>query len=132
LDFQALAFPQLAKLAERFPKKVAYYSKHTTAAHYAGPLSKLPWAGFGYDHRFDLTQVLRSERSGFVQGNFDQSLLFTPPAKFEGQLRAYLNQFTKLSEEQRAGWVCGLGHGVLPATPEENVRSFVKIVREGF
>ncbi|MCB0385974.1 MAG: hypothetical protein KDD43_11325, partial [Bdellovibrionales bacterium] len=30
------------------------------------------------------------------------------------------------------GWVCGLGHGVLPATPEGNVRAFVDTVRERF
>ena len=38
----------------------------------------------------------------------------------------------KLTPAERTGWVCGLGHGVLPRTPEENVRTFVKTVREVF
>ncbi len=130
--YQDLVVPHLLKLADRFPKKLGYYSKGTTAAHYDGPLSAGAWAGFGYDHRFDLTKVLSDSRFGFVQGNFDQALLFTPPARFESVLRDYLHAFRGLPVEQRAGWVCGLGHGVLPNTPEINVKNFVRIVRETF
>ena len=32
----------------------------------------------------------------------------------------------------RAGWVCGLGHGVLQSTPEENVRLALRVQREMF
>ena len=32
----------------------------------------------------------------------------------------------------RAAWVCGLGHGVLPGTPEENVRLVLDVQREMF
>ena len=38
----------------------------------------------------------------------------------------------KLDFNQRAGWVCGLGHGINKDTPEENVHLFVKIIRENF
>jgi len=34
--------------------------------------------------------------------------------------------------DERVGWVCGLGHGVLKTTPEENVKFFVKKIRESF
>jgi uroporphyrinogen decarboxylase len=43
--------------------------------------------------------------------------------------------FTRLLEQPaalRAGWVCGLGHGVLQTTPEANVRLALKIQREMF
>jgi uroporphyrinogen decarboxylase len=73
---------------------------------------------------------LQNYRIGFVQGNFDQSLLFMSKPEFEAQADAYLKTVKKLSPEQRAGWVSGLGHGVLPGTPEENVRRLVKMVRE--
>ena len=38
----------------------------------------------------------------------------------------------KLSVKERAGWVCGLGHGILKTTPEENVKYFIKTIRETF
>ena len=47
--------------------------------------------------------------------------------EFEKSLRAYLKPFQEMTEEERAGWVCGLGHGVLPKTPEENVKNFIKL-----
>jgi uroporphyrinogen decarboxylase len=129
--FDRWASPQLSRILSRFPKRVAYYSKGTTQAHYkSAVLQDGAWAGLGYDHRFSLPEILKSSRAGFVQGNFDQALLFLPPAKFDSVFKSYLEDFQKLSPEQRAGWVCGLGHGVLPATPEENVRSFVRLVRE--
>ncbi len=59
-------------------------------------------------------------------------MLFNTPEIFQKRLDEYLRPFQILSREQRRGWVCGLGHGVLPQTPEENVRHFVKHVREVF
>jgi uroporphyrinogen decarboxylase len=50
--------------------------------------------------------------------------------EFKRLAERYLLDIKRLTPEQRAGWVSGLGHGVLPATPEENVRSFVKLIRE--
>lgn len=32
----------------------------------------------------------------------------------------------------RRSWICGLGHGVLPGTPESSVRIFVRLAREAF
>ena len=92
------------------------------------------FAGVGYDHRWDLRDALRGTRisRGFVQGNFDQSLLFLPPAQFEERAVRYLTNLKGLTEGERKGWVSGLGHGVLPGTPEENVRRLVKLVREIF
>jgi uroporphyrinogen decarboxylase len=37
-----------------------------------------------------------------------------------------------LNLSERAGWVCGLGHGILKTTPEENVSYFIKTIRENF
>ncbi len=112
-----------------FPGKLGYYSKGTTPDHYEAVTDER-WAGMGYDHRFNISKVLGRTRTGFVQGNFDQALLFSDPGKFKNVLSEYLSEIKDLSPEQRRGWVCGLGHGVLPKTPEENVRSFVRIVRE--
>jgi uroporphyrinogen decarboxylase len=37
-----------------------------------------------------------------------------------------------LSDEEKAGWVCGLGHGVLKTTPQDNVKEFVIRARKIF
>lgn len=124
--------PQLDRLAQDFKGKLGYYAKGTTPAHYQHPtFNSGAWAGFGFDHRYEISERM-SFGSGFVQGNFDQALLFLEPEDFEKRLMQYLEPIQKLSPEERAGWVCGLGHGVLPKTPEENVRNFVKIIRNVF
>lgn len=124
----------LARIFGAFPGKTGYYARGTTSAHLNDPrFGAGPLAGIGVDWRWDMREALEIGRTvGFTQGNFDQSLLFLPPDEFESALRRYLAPLAALDQEARRGWVCGLGHGILPRTPEENVRSFVRIVREVF
>jgi uroporphyrinogen decarboxylase len=123
--------PYLISLAQMFPGMLGYYSKGTTESHYSENLKSAPWAGFGFDHRWDLPNWLKTQKkSGFVQGNFDQLFLFQEFSDFKKTLDEYLKTYQNISIEQRAGWVCGLGHGVLPETPEKNVKYFVERVRE--
>lgn len=127
--FQKWIVPGIKQISERFPGSIGYYSKLTTPYHLVDPFFRSGvLAGIGVDHRWDLTKVL-VESKGFVQGNFDQALLFQDPKVFESSLREYCKPFEKLD---KTGWICGLGHGVLPETPEENVRRFVKLIREIF
>jgi uroporphyrinogen decarboxylase len=131
--FHSLVVPHLAKLSQWFPGKLGYYSKGTNVSHFASSVFVSgSFAGLGFDHRWTLTDNLKTFREGFIQGNFDQSLLFLGKNEFDRELDRYLAPFKALTPEQRAGWICGLGHGVLPKTPEDNVRHFVKKVREVF
>jgi len=57
-------------------------------------------------------------------------MMFMETTEFQNQLQRYLTPLKKLSPEQRAGWICGLGPGVLPKTPETHVRLFVQTVRQ--
>ncbi len=126
--------PQLEKLVEKYPNRLGYYSKWTTDDHFAHPFFKNQFslAGVGVDHRFQLSSYFQKTPKGFVQGNFDQSLLFLEESHFEKALKSYLEPFKNLPPEKRAGWVCGLGHGVLPKTPEKNVKAFIEITRRTF
>ena len=45
---------------------------------------------------------------------------------------AIIRPLLALPIRRRQGWICGLGHGVLPATPEHHVRLFVDLQRELF
>lgn len=129
------AIPEkLERLAQKFPGRLGYYAKGVGAGHLRHRLFEpgSPLAGLGFDHRWSLPEVLSGKPLGFVQGNFDQSMLFMNTPDFERQASRYLDSFRAVSTERRAGWVCGLGHGVLPGTPENHVRRFVQMAREAF
>lgn len=130
--FHAELEPYLIQIAKRFPGQIGYYSKGTTPYHLTELRKRVEFAGLGVDHRFEMSEELVQHKQGFLQGNFDQALLFNPAHRFENVLRDYLKPMLALTKEQRRHWVCGLGHGVLPETPEQNVRTFIKVVREVF
>lgn len=127
-SFQLESKPLLNSLAEHFPGRLGYYAKGVVSEHYVG-LSP-HFAGFGFDHRFPITERLKTAKTGFVQGNFDQALLFADDLK--PYLTQYLEPIQRSLLSERNGWVCGLGHGILPQTPEKNVRLFVETIREIF
>ncbi len=132
--FRERVVPQLERLAREFAGRVGYYTKGAGPGHLAHPLFRpgSPVAGLGFDHRWEMADVLRGYGLGFNQGNFDQAMLFLPAEEFRAEASRHLEAIAELSPEERAGWVCGLGHGVLPLTPEENVRAFVTLAREMF
>lgn len=126
--FKSEVAPQLERLTATFPSRLGYYSKTTNREHLNHSLFiDGSWAGIGVDHHWDLREALEMFPKGFVQGNFDQNLLLAQRQEFEQHLRRFLDPLLKYD---RTGWICGLGHGVLPKTPEENVRLFVNRVRE--
>ncbi|EQA35727.1 putative uroporphyrinogen decarboxylase [Leptospira inadai serovar Lyme str. 10] len=129
--FNEAVFPPLRELAESFPGKIGYYAKGISSQSLGSIRSLAGLAGFGVDHRIELTELF-GKRKQFIQGNFDQAMLFLDPGEFRSYLMKWLEPFLRLTPDQRSGWICGLGHGVLPKTPEANVRNFVKTVREVF
>ena len=126
--FQTDVTPQLELLTQKHSDRIGYYSKGTQPAHLRQTLftgGRL--AGVGVDYRWDMAEALETFPRGFVQGNFDQALLLNEPDDLKKWLTRYLET---LIHHDRSGWICGLGHGVLPGTPEANVRLFVDTVRE--
>lgn len=130
--FKTYLQPVLSRLIQKFPQKVGYYSKGTQNSFFDADFQQLPLAGQGFDHRCFLPDLLKMRRKGFTQGNFDQSLLHMENSDFKKILSTYIQEIKKLSQEEQAGWVSGLGHGVLPKTPERNVKEFVQIIRNEF
>jgi uroporphyrinogen decarboxylase len=125
--------PGLIDFASTFPKRLGYYAKAAHPSLFEADMAAAPWGGFGIDSRWDLAAALsRHGRSGFVQGNFDPAWLFLPADDLASALVEFLAPIRALSVEQRRGWICGLGHGVLPGTPEAAVRTFVTTVRKAF
>jgi uroporphyrinogen decarboxylase len=53
-------------------------------------------------------------------------------AEFEKNFEAFVAPLKKLTIQERAGWVAGLGHGILPQAKEANVHRFVQEIRRIF
>ena len=127
-EFTDWVLPGINYLHQQFPGKIGYYAKTANMAIFNSFLGK----GVGVDHRLKIQNILSSRKFKFVQGNFDQSLTCVSNSDFEQRLRRYLEPIAQLSNDERTGWICGVGHGLIPSTREENVKSFVRIVRETF
>jgi uroporphyrinogen decarboxylase len=126
--FISEVLPQLEKLTARSGDRIGYYSKGTQPAHLNHAFfTEGTWGGIGVDHRWEIFEAFDRFPRGFVQGNFDQALLLCERDELERQIRLFLQPMV---EKRPGGWICGLGHGVLPTTPEDNVRLFVDTVRE--
>lgn len=126
--FNALVVPQLRAMTAQNAPRIGYYSKGTQPAHLRDSLFTAGvLGGVGIDSGWNMIEALDLFGHGFVQGNFDQALLFSEPNELKRRLLRYLDP---LADQTRPGWICGLGHGILPGTPEDNVRFFVDTVRE--
>lgn len=130
-EFATLITRDLTTLARAFPGKLGYYAKGSHPAQMSTPLfADAPWAGLGVDGRWNMTETLKKRPvDGFVQGNFDPALLHLTGRELSTALHRFLDPIRALTPRQRRGWICGLGHGVLPKTPEESVRTFVRLAR---
>lgn len=58
-----------------------------------------------------------------LQGNMDPLVLFSTPEKVQAEAKRILDDFG-----QHPGHVFNLGHGILPATPIENVQAMLEVV----
>ena len=136
-EYQHYAQVALRSVLESFQAEVpgtpiVYYTKGTSWEHWSS-LEGLPISGLGIDWRTDISEVLSKYSDRWaIQGNVDPHWLFLEPAELEARLRKVFESVLRLPAEKRMGWICGLGHGVLPKTPEFNVRLFLKIQKEMF
>jgi uroporphyrinogen decarboxylase len=135
--FETRIVPVLRQLLERFRKldaqtPVTYYSRGTGPTQWRA-LEGLPIACLGIDWRHDLAQVLDEFGDRYcIQGNVDPEWLLLPLNQMQARVRGVFERVLALPAERRAGWICGLGHGILQKTPEANVRRFVELQRELF
>src|SRR5437762_8580051 len=91
--FLSEVVPQLQTLTATNGSRIGYYSKGTQPAHLAHSLFRdTALAGIGVDHRWDLIEACKTFSGGFVQGNFDQSLLLSDRSEMRRHLRAFLER----------------------------------------
>jgi uroporphyrinogen decarboxylase len=90
-----------------------------------GPQSDAGGQVLGIDWRCDLADVRRQlGPNRAVQGNLDPVVLFAGQDELKKRAQAVLDA------GRGPGHIFNLGHGVLPETPEENVKALVRMVHE--
>ncbi len=128
-DYAEYVAPLLRKLAAEFKSRhpevrLLYYSKLTHLQHYKA-VATSDFDALGFDWRHDIAECLNTfGPTHFVQGNIDPAWLFLPWSILENKVLSYyrrIHEQTNYTDK----WIFGLGHGVLPGTPEDNVRRLV-------
>lgn len=136
VDFKEFILPMLRKVTSAFKKvhpnvKIVYYSK-LTHMNYLKEIQDDNIDVLGVDWRMDLTSALKELSNDYmIQGNFDPSYLHYDWPLVEQKLAQFYKPL-KESNVDLSRWICGLGHGVLQQTPEDNVRKTVKYIHDNF
>ena len=79
----------------------------------------------GLDHPTPLPWARALLGATPVQGNLDPAVLLAP----KGVIRREVQRILK-ENGGKSGHIFNLGHGIVPETPEENVRYVVELIQE--
>lgn len=128
LLFDEIVTPWIQKWADKFPQQIMYYARGVQPAFYTHNLwrKESNLLGMGFDWRWNLKESFKLFPDKVIQGNFDQALLFLPTVEFQKYFTNYITEMRNMPQEFLCRWVMGLGHGVLPKTPQEHVRWMVQ------
>ncbi len=123
-DYAFEASKRLIRAVQQMGVPVIYFGVET-----AGLLGAMASTGadvIGLDWRQPLDEGWRAVgHRHAVQGNLDPITLFAPLEIIEARVGEILR-----AAGGRAGHIFNLGHGIVPATPVENVQAVVRMVRE--
>ena len=126
-DYRQYVLPRTAELIKKLQQSnvpVIYFGTDTTAL-----LPSMKETGaevIGIDWRIPLDEGWRSMNfQGAVQGNLDPVVLFADWKQIRPRAADVLNR-----ARGRRGHIFNLGHGILPDTPVDNVKTLAKFARE--
>lgn len=135
--YREVVVPALREVLIQFKRRcpntpVVYYSKKTGPTHWQH-LDSVPFECLGVDWNHSISDVLQNFGSKWsIQGNFDPNLMLLNEQACMREIEKFFEPVLKLPRTNLQGWICGLGHGVLQWTPEQNVRNFLKYQKEVF
>jgi uroporphyrinogen decarboxylase len=120
-DYREFVLPHLRTLFARIGGLVPVIHFGTGTSHLLGLQREAGGDVIGIDWRVGLDEGWRAAgESGAIQGNLDPAALLGPRER----LLACVNEVLARAAG-RPGHIFNLGHGILPATPVENVKAVV-------
>jgi len=134
-DYKAFIIPKINLLTKTIKEncptlKIVYYSK-LTHIDYLTSIEDSNIDVIGIDWRQDINSALDTLASDYyIQGNLDPAWLHLPWNHLQQNLHNYWQNVKKSQYLDR--WICGLGHGVLVNTPEDNVRKTVEFIHRHY
>ena len=126
-DYREYVFPHMQKMVEYIKGKtdVPVVLFGTNSSHLLEDMKETGADVIGIDWKTDMPKAWESlNYEVAVQGNLDPTLLFGDWSLIEARAKSLLE-----SMPNRPGFIFNLGHGILPKTPEENVRRLVNLVQ---
>lgn len=126
-DYREYVFPHMEKMVQYIKGKtdVPVVLFGTNSSHLLQDLKATGADVVGIDWKTNMAEAWESMNYEVaVQGNLDPTLLFGDWSLIETRAKALLN-----SMPNKPGFIFNLGHGILPKTPEENVRQLVNLVQ---
>jgi len=125
-DYRRSVLPHTTELVKKVRKTgapVIYFG--TDSATLLPSMKETGAEVIGLDWRIPLDQGWDAVGSGGVQGNLDPVLLFAGWQEIKSRASEILGRAAG-----RPGHIFNLGHGILPETPVENVKSLARFVQE--
>lgn len=109
---------------------VLYYGKNLSFDTWRS-LETLDAQAYGIDHSHSMPTIMNEMyQYGALQGNLPPETMSLPEADAIKAITKFIDQMQTVPVDKRSGWICGLGHGILPTAKQENVRHFIRLVRE--
>lgn len=126
-DYREYVFPHMQKMIQYIKGKTAVpvILFGTNSSHLLLDMKAAGADVVGIDWKTDMPAAWESMNYEVaVQGNIDPTLLFGEWNLIEKRAKSLLD-----SMPNKPGFIFNLGHGILPKTPEENVRRLVNLVQ---
>lgn len=127
-DYKEYILPYLKHLIDDLkPLKTPIILYTNNSLHLLPLLTLLDVSVHSLDHRANLQEVRDNYGSTLgVQGNLDPAILLTDQSVIREKTK---NMISKVRNWQ-TGYICNLGHGILPNTPIDNVHVMIDTVHE--
>lgn len=124
-DFRAYVLPHTKRLIKNIVPGVPVISFGTQNSGFLPLLKQAGGDVIGVDWRIELDEAWDMLGDVAIQGNLDPQILLSDEKIIRAQATRILNQAAG-----RPGHIFNLGHGVLPATPLENVQVLIDCVKQ--
>ena len=124
-DYQSFSFPYIKQISDALKANTPIIIYPKGCWHSLSAYSKIGASAIGVDWTCSARNARYLTGNNItLQGNLDPSRLFSSKKNIKKHTLSMLGEFG------RNKYIANLGHGILPNTPVENVKTFVKTIKE--